>query len=421
MFKYIFSLLIALSFVACVQKQPDVVKSSKKVFDKEDIYILYALDLEKRKKFKEASNLFETLYKKSLKKEYIYRAFQNLVDAKEYKLLIDRFNSLKLQDVKLIRYKIFALLNLKRYKESNKEALELIKISKTKKDYIILADTYINLKEYKTAMNYLQKAYKIDFDDALVDKIALLEYRYFDEKQKAIKTLESHVLINGCSKITCDRLLLFYSNNKDLDGLLSTYLRYYKIKKTKELAHKIVQLYILKKDYLNLLSFLEKTGSYDEALLNLYITMKKYDKASRLAYKLYLKKADYFLLGQSAIYEYEASSNKNKVVKDVVDKLELVIKKDNNSLFLNYLGYILIDHEIDIKKGIFYVKEALKQDPKSFFYIDSLAWGEYKLNHCKKAKELIQKVLKYNVSNNKEVMEHLKAIKSCKLNKKDKK
>ena len=80
---------------------------------------------------------------------------------------------------------------------------------------------------------------------------------------------------------------------------------------------------------------------------------------------------------------------------------------------------MLIDHELNIKEGIDYVKKALKQDSKSAFFIDSLAWGEYKLGNCKKAHSLIQKVLKLK-SINKEVKNHIEAIDRCLNKKKDK-
>ena len=51
-----------------------------------------------------------------------------------------------------------------------------------------------------------------------------------------------------------------------------------------------------------------------------------------------------------------------------------------------YLKLHLIDHDIDIKRGIKYVKEALKIEQVSSFYKDSLAWGYFKLRQCKKPK-----------------------------------
>lgn len=82
-------------------------------------------------------------------------------------------------------------------------------------------------------------------------------------------------------------------------------------------------------------------------------------------------------------------------------------------MYLNYLGYLLIDHEIDVKKGMLYIKQVLKLEPDSAFYLDSLAWGHYKLGECKKAKKIMQKVLTLEGGDNEEVLEHVDAINKC--------
>jgi len=87
------------------------------------------------------------------------------------------------------------------------------------------------------------------------------------------------------------------------------------------------------------------------------------------------------------------------------------LKKSKDPLFLNYYGYLLIDHNRNVKKGIKLVKEALKQEPNSIFYLDSLAWGLYKQKKCKKAKVILDKVI--NQTKEEEVLMHYKKIKEC--------
>jgi len=100
--------------------------------------------------------------------------------------------------------------------------------------------------------------------------------------------------------------------------------------------------------------------------------------------------------------------------------LEIVIKHDKNPIYLNYLGYILIDYDIDPKKGIELVKQALNYKPHEWAYLDSLAWGYYKLHNCKKAYEIIKKIKVKDP----EVIKHKKIIRRCydtrKNNKKNK-
>jgi hypothetical protein len=81
---------------------------------------------------------------------------------------------------------------------------------------------------------------------------------------------------------------------------------------------------------------------------------------------------------------------------------------------LNYLGYLLIDNDVDPEAGIVYVEAALEQEPDSPFYLDSLAWGYYKLGHCKEADAVMTKVLKaMHGEEDPELEKHLKAIQEC--------
>ena len=105
--------------------------------------------------------------------------------------------------------------------------------------------------------------------------------------------------------------------------------------------------------------------------------------------------------------------------KKIIKRLETVIKTKEDSLYLNYLGYLLIDHNIDVKKGISYVKRALKIEPNSIYYFDSLAWGYYKLGQCEKANTIMKKIIKLNGDSDDEVITHINSINRClKLKKK---
>ena len=55
---------------------------------------------------------------------------------------------------------------------------------------------------------------------------------------------------------------------------------------------------------------------------------------------------------------------------------------NDDSIYLNYYGYTLIDKEVDIKKGMKIIEDALVQQPNNTYYLDSLAWGYYKNRDC---------------------------------------
>ncbi|MDD5156638.1 hypothetical protein [Sulfurimonas sp.] len=416
-------LILSVAFSGCVGKYGKDVKANQKMFNEEDIYIFAGLNSEQAKENNASSVIFNSLYEKTGRREYFIRSIKNDIEASENERAIWRIDEIigkKINDFELVRFKIVALMNLDRLDEAKELVLKLVANSGTVDDYLLSADIYIKLKEFDTCVKYLESAYLKEHDEKLLDKISVILYVNLQRKTDAIAQLETHSRVLGCSKIICMRLASFYSNDNNIDGLLSVYLRLYKIEQHKEIGEKILQIYGYKKDFLKMMMFLEESKINDEALLQLYIQQKNYKKASLLANELYKKIGDINFLGQSAIFEYESSDDKKDkvMVKSIIEKLESVVAIKKDGLYLNYLGYVLIDYELDIKKGIQYIEEALKMEPDSIYYLDSLAWGYYKLNDCKKAGELMDRVIKDDNTNNEEIKIHLDAINKCKKGKK---
>jgi len=418
MFKIFFYFALVLFFTGCIGEVKPQIKPNEKVFAQEDSYILFALRAEEIGDYKSASELFAKLYEKSSKKEYLYRSLENYIAAKENEKVIKKVDEItqgELDDVILVRIKIVALLQMQKFVEAKNLALRLVSVSKGVDDYILLSDIYIKLKKYDTALKYLESAYTRNYNEKILDKMSIILYVNLQRKKDAIAQLETHTRVHGCSKLICMRLISFYSDENNVDGLLSTYLRLYALNKNDEVSKRIIQIYGYKKEYLKLIEFLEDSKTNDELLLQLYVNFKEYKKASPLSYKLYKKNGNINRLGQSAIYDYESTKNKTDKVmqKRVIKKLKTVVEVEENPLYLNYLGYLLIEHDIDVKQGMKYVKRALKLEPNSAFYLDSLAWGYYKLKNCKKAYKIMKKVRKLEGGDDKEVLSHIKQIKKC--------
>ncbi len=418
MYKIIIAIFLAFILGACSGSVSSI-KPNEKAFEEEDAYILFALRAEQVKEYRSASSIFNTLWEKSEKKEYLYKSLQNDIANQDYKKVVKKVNEItenKLDDYILVRLKLLALIGDLKLEEARILAIKLVDVTKKSNDYIMVSEIYVKQKKFDTALKYLESAYAKDYNEEILDRMSIILYVNLQRKKDAIAQLETHSRIHGCSKRICNRLIGFYSNENNIDGLLSIYLRKYDAYKSSEISKKIIQIYLYKKEHLKLLVFLKDSGSDDDLLLQLYINSKNYEKAYLLAEKLYEEKDDINYLGQSAIFEYEYTKNKEnkKMQKSVIDKLSKVVEIDKNALYLNYLGYLLIDHSIDINKGMAYVREALKLEPKSAFYLDSLAWGYYKLGKCKKALKIIKKVIKLEGGDDPEVLAHFKAIKECK-------
>jgi len=419
MIRYFIYLFTLFFFVACTPAEPkpsiETPKANQKAFKKEDLYILFALRAEQIHDGESASQLFNTLYEKSNKKEYLYRSLQNDLVMKKNERVVQRVDALEdKEDTYLVRLKIVALMGLRKFNEAETLAVNLVKRTQSINDYLLVSDVYVQLGQFSVAVKYLESAYVKDYNELILDKMSIILYVNLQRKKDAIAQLETHSRVHGCSKIICHRLIGFYSNENNIDGLLSAYLRLYTLNKDAEVAKKIVQVYAYKKEYVKMMDFLENSSSDDRTLLQLYSNTKNYTKAYPLATSLYEETGDSSFLGQSAIYEYESATNKDeKMLTSVVGKLRSVVSVNSDPLYLNYLGYILIDHEIAIIEGMKYIDKAMEIEPNSAYYLDSQAWGYYKLGKCKKAKEVMDRVLELEGSDNEEVILHKKEIDKC--------
>ena len=114
------------------------------------------------------------------------------------------------------------------------------------------------------------------------------------------------------------------------------------------------------------------------------------------------------------MFEYEYLDKANKLnkhkVKNIHNGFKKVLKKSPNPNYFNYVGYVLIENNVDIKIGIKYVKKALETNPKSPFYLDSLAWGYYKLKKYQKAYKTMKKVILLAGLGNESIKEHWNII-----------
>ena len=293
---------------------------------------------------------------------------------------------------------------------------------KIKNEYSIkelLGNVYIEKEEYEKAKNIFNKIYKETSSTSSLLNLTNVMYQYTNEKKEAINLLESYVNLKGCGNIICSKLLEFYQNDKNIDGVITVLKRTYISFKDEhnnqmlEKVYKLLMFYLERKDINEAISFLEESGANDDKLLSMYRATSNYDKAFTLANKLYKKSGNIDYLAQVAIIEFEKAKDKRKVLKSVIKKFEDVLTVLDNHIYQNYLGYILIDFDIDIEKGLFYVNKALEKAPNNLAYIDSLAWGLYKINECKKAYENMKKVIDAIGADDEEIKLHWEKIKEC--------
>lgn len=417
-FVSLFIATFVLLFSACSSHEANPSVSAKS-FEDEDKLAIFALYAKSRGDVNSTISLFQVLYEKSDKLEYRNEEIITMIQASQNERALERIayykKGLKDIDLALERFKIASTMELKRYEEAKELALALVEHTKAEQEYQQIASIYMIQGRYEFALKYLQSAYKINYNEKILDKMSIVLYVNLSRKAEAVSYLETHMRLHGCSETICLRLASFYSEENNLDGMLRIYLRLYDNTKEEKYAATIIKLYTYQKDTISLIRFLEKSGSDDILLLQMYINTRNYTRVVDLGNKLYKQEGDTYYLGQSAIFEYEGTKDKRdpKIVNSVMSKLKRVVKESDDPVYLNYLGYLLIDHDIDVQEGMEYVKKALEIEKDSLFYLDSLAWGYYKQGECEKALKLIKKVQKGLGKEDDEVISHVKAITQC--------
>jgi tetratricopeptide (TPR) repeat protein len=390
-------------------------------FKEADLYLLYALDAQYLQQYDRAATYFEKLY--DIEKEVLYmqEAIKSRIILKEYdkvKKLLDRALADYPNDSTLKRYLAAYYLDLHQFKNAKPILEELIKTENNESDKALLASTQRGLGETKKALKFYENAYKKDKNAQSL--IPLVNILYYDlgEKSRAKRLLNTHIDFIGCDEILCYKLMEIYQKERDVKSLVKVAEKLYDKTKKMQFAKVILDIYAYEKDYDSAIAFLKKYPIDNPALLELYLLKKYYTKAAKLAKKLYEESGDLNFLAQMAMIEYESSTDPSnpKTLKSVQQKFEKVVTTLNDPSYNNFYGYILIDHDIDVDRGIELVNRALKKVPNAPFFIDSLAWGYFKKGECQKAYDTIYPIL--NLVKEPEIAEHYKKIKACTKGKK---
>ncbi|WP_244924441.1 tetratricopeptide repeat protein [Caminibacter mediatlanticus] len=398
------TLFFLLFIIGCSAKKPQI---GKKAFDKEDEYIMKALFFESNGDYNKSIPIYEFLYKKTNKRIYLDKKIEDLFYSKKYNDVIKEVEDLckkKLCDDKILRYEVFAYLNLGKLNEA-KELL-LRKLNK-KDEFFYSVMSYILISEGKEslALEYIKSLYALNPNKNNLLKLSdfLIKLKKYNE---ALAYLRTHLKMYGCDYDICIRLADVYKSLYDYDNLANIYekLGVYDIK----FYILAFNIYIQNKEFKKAERLIKTAKLGDEYYLFLYLAKKDYKKAAYKSLELYDKTGKLNYLIKYCEYLYASHPTKEEL-RDIIDRLKFVVNIKKDAYLYNFLGYILIDNNINVKEGIKYVQKALNLDPTNEEYIDSLAWGYYKLKKCKEAKELID----YVKLKDKTILRHKKLINQC--------
>ena len=133
-----------------------------------------------------------------------------------------------------------------------------------------------------------------------------------------------------------------------------------------------------------------------QRLAELYIRLKRFSdadqeiqKADAMAKNSQERLFVYFLRGEF----YDRQKMYDKAEEQFRKALEI---DPNNAAVLNYLGYMLVDHDQKLPEALKMIRQAVLLEPQNYAYLDSLGWAYYKTGQYELAEENIRKANERN-------------------------
>ncbi len=414
---YIISILVAFYLFAV-----GVTHAKELNIISDDELIIRGLFFEEYKLYKKSREIFAKLYDNTGTKEYLFKeATASLMSGSYIEHSLSR---VKLWDKKhpntleAKRLLVPLLMTNKQMEEAKIEAEYLMDMSTEAKDLDLASNPYLYLGEFDKALELLDMAYKKSSNEDVLLRMSIIMDEYTNERKKAIQLLEMHSRMNiVVSNELYFKLLKLYINDNNVDGVIRVYKTLYSNDKKEKYLQKIIEAYAYKGDLDGAILFLEENQVSDKILYELYKRGKYLNKALKLLVKIYKEDNDPIWLAEKAILTFEKAENKDdlKMLQNVIGYFDKAISQGvDDSIYLNYYGYTLIDKEVDIKKGMKIILDALIQQPDNTYYLDSLAWGYYKVDACDKAHKMMKRVVDMEGLEEPEIAEHWRAIQSCK-------
>jgi tetratricopeptide (TPR) repeat protein len=110
---------------------------------------------------------------------------------------------------------------------------------------------------------------------------------------------------------------------------------------------------------------------------------------------------EYVQYFRGALYERE------KKYDQAEQAFRQVLQQDpNNSTTLNYLGYMLADHNMHLDEALGMIKRAVELEPQNGAYLDSLGWAYFKLGNYDQAEENLRRAAE-KTPNDATIQDHL--------------
>lgn len=413
--RIVFTLLITIGFAATNSYAKELMTIS------EDEMIVRGILSDEYQAYESSYQIYKKLFDDTGSEIYLLKEATSALLSRTH--IVESIGRLKLWDkehpnkIEVRRLLIPLYLTARQVKNAKIEAGYLLEQSTEPVDLDLASNSFLYSGDFKRALELLSKIYETVPREEILLRMAAIMDEFTGERKKAIQLLETHRRMNISSNDVYVRLLLLYQKERDIDGILETYKALYSQDNNEQYLEKIIDAYMYKRDIDGAITFLETDKSRNNILYELYKVKKYFSKALALIDTLYNEDKNSKWIAEKGVLTFEKSEDKNdkKMIKDVISYFEKAFKLGNDdSIYLNYYGYTLIDKEVDVKKGMKIIQDALIQQPDNTYYLDSLAWGYYKERDCTKAYTLMKRVVEEEGLVEPEIIQHWDAIRQCK-------
>ncbi|MDR3341310.1 MAG: tetratricopeptide repeat protein [Treponema sp.] len=104
------------------------------------------------------------------------------------------------------------------------------------------------------------------------------------------------------------------------------------------------------------------------------------------------------------------TSHSQRQPEKAVQWYEKVLNLDkHNTTAINGLGYILVDTNLDVRRGLRFCQIAVDRNPQNAAYLDSLGWACFKNGNTVEAKNWLRRALEL-APQHKDIQNHMKIV-----------
>lgn len=243
-----------------------------------------------------------------------------------------------------------------------------------------LASLYYDIGDYEKAALTFEWVTELVPDDSLSAYFAGFIYEYLGQNSKAKEIYERALKFHPTYAQLLERMAIICLFENKTDEAM---------------------------EYINKIDPLERDIDYYLVLSEIWSKKKEHNKAVIVLIDGLKDNPTDINILYSLAMQYEYLKERNKAIDTVKKALEL---EPENPIFLNFLGYVYADMNINLQEAYKLIEKALKQDPNNPAYIDSMAWVLYRMKDYKNALSYAETAYKA-MPNDKEIKSHLQAIK----------